>query len=157
MVTRIFIHGLESSNQGTKSVYFRKRYPDMIIPHFQGALEARMRELDGVLAGKEGIRIVGSSFGGLMAAIFARENAVRIERMVLLAPALNLMAPRLDTRAGISVPVWIYHGSEDEVLPLAEVKSVANEIFLQLSFHVVQDDHYLHKTFKSIDWDFLLS
>ena len=29
--TRVFIHGLESTSQGTKGVYFRERYPDMII------------------------------------------------------------------------------------------------------------------------------
>ena len=28
MMTKIFIHGLESSNQGTKSLFFRKKYPD---------------------------------------------------------------------------------------------------------------------------------
>ena len=30
-VTRVFIHGLESSSRGTKGVFFRDRYPDMII------------------------------------------------------------------------------------------------------------------------------
>ncbi len=43
---KIFIHGWESSNQGTKSIFFRERYPDMIIPNFTGNLEQRMEKLD---------------------------------------------------------------------------------------------------------------
>ena len=72
MSVRIFIHGLESSNQGTKSIYFRERYPDMIIPHFTGDLKERLDKLGEILSGKSDIRLVGSSFGGLMASLFAR-------------------------------------------------------------------------------------
>jgi pimeloyl-ACP methyl ester carboxylesterase len=154
---RIFIHGLESSNQGTKSVFFREKYPDMVIPYFTGPLDERMRSLRSVLFQKTGIILVGSSFGGLMATIFAMENKERVERMILLAPAINLVE-FADYRAKtISVPVWIYHGKSDEVIPLDDVERVAGSIFPVLSFHVVEDDHYLHKTFKTLDWDRLLS
>ena len=91
MSFRIFIHGLESSNQGTKSVFFREKYPDMAIPYFTGSLDERMRSLRSVLFQKTGVILVGSSFGGLMATIFAMENEERVERMILLAPAINLV------------------------------------------------------------------
>ena len=63
MVTRIFLHGLESSNQGTKSVFFRENFPDIIIPHFTGDLQQRMARLNEVLSARSEIIMVGSSFG----------------------------------------------------------------------------------------------
>jgi len=154
---RIFIHGLESSNQGTKSVFFREKYPDMAIPYFTGPLDERMRSLRSVLFQKTGIILVGSSFGGLMATIFAMENEERVERMILLAPGINLVEFVHYRSKTLSVPVWIYHGRSDEVIPLNDVERVARSVFHDLSFHVVEDDHYLHKTFKTLDWDRLLS
>ena len=91
-----------------------------------------------------------------MASLFAMENEPLVAKMILLAPAINLIefAPN---RKQISIPVWIYHGSDDQVIPLAEIESIARETFLNLSFHEVDDDHYLHKTFKTIDWESLLA
>jgi pimeloyl-ACP methyl ester carboxylesterase len=157
MPCRIFIHGLDSSNKGTKSNFFRQRYPEMFIPNFSGDLPVRMEKLSHILAGKTGIRLVGSSFGGLMGTMFTLENEPRVERLVLLAPAINLMPQIAHISKKISVPVWLYHGNEDDVIPLMKVEAVANQIFSNLSFHKVVDDHFLHKTFKRIDWDALLT
>ena len=157
MSVRIFIHGLESSNQGTKGLYFKQEFPDMIIPNFPGTLQERMQKLNRTLSKKSGIRLVGSSFGGLMAALFAMENERRVDRMILLAPALNLMGFSNAHERETSVPTWIYHGKDDEVIPLETVEEVAKKIFRHLSLHVVDDDHYLHKTFKRIDWQELLN
>jgi pimeloyl-ACP methyl ester carboxylesterase len=156
MPEKIFIHGLESSNQGTKAVFFREKFPDMIIPTFRGDLQQRMKKLKEALPHKSDIVLVGSSFGGLMASLFAMENESRVAKMILLAPAINLIgfAPK---RKQISIPVWIYHGSDDHVIPLAEIEPIARETFLNLSFHIVNDDHYLHKTYKTIDWEVLLA
>ena len=156
MSVRIFIHGLESSNQGTKAVFFKRKFPDMIIPNFPGNLQERMEKLNEILSEKSGIRLVGSSFGGLMASVFAMENERRVERLILLAPALNLMEFADYQEKEISVPVWIYHGKDDEVIPLKVVERVAKKSFRNLTFHVVDDDHFLHKTFKTIDWHGLL-
>ena len=154
---KIFIHGLESSNQGTKSIFFRERYPDMIIPNFPGNLEQRMTKLNEVLSEKSGIRLVGSSFGGLMATIFAMENEARVEKIVLLAPAIhNLRGSRDYPDRKIAVPTWVFHGRNDEVIPLKDVEHTARDIFRNLSFHIMDDDHSLHKTFKTLDWDGLL-
>ncbi|MCP4669532.1 MAG: alpha/beta hydrolase [Deltaproteobacteria bacterium] len=156
MPARIFIHGLESSNKGTKSVFFRDIFPDMIIPHFTGDLWERMEKLGTVLSGKSNIRLVGSSFGGLMAALFAIENESRVEKLILLAPAIHMMETSTYTIKKISVPVHIYHGKNDGVIPLDQVERAAGETFLNLSFHAPDDDHFLHKTFKTIDWVGLL-
>lgn len=157
MTVKIFIHGLESSNQGTKGLFFKREFPDMIIPNFPGTLQERMKKLNRTLSKRSGIRLVGSSFGGLMAALFAMENESRVERMILLAPALNLMGFSDTQERETSVPTWIYHGKDDEVIPLEIIKEVAKKIFRHLTLHVVDDDHYLHKTFKKIDWQELLN
>ncbi|HOF74682.1 MAG: alpha/beta fold hydrolase, partial [Pseudomonadota bacterium] len=104
-VTRVFIHGLESSSRGTKGVFFRDRYPDMIIEDFGGPLEARMKQLDGLLAGLRDLCLVGSSFGGLMAAIYACENEPRVRKVVLLAPALHVPDFRRFLGRRVTVPV----------------------------------------------------
>ena len=153
MPTRIFIHGLESSNKGTKSVFFRERYPDMIIPHFTGDLQERMKKLKELLEDETDMRLVGSSFGGLMACLFAAENETKIKKMILLAPAIHLIEFTSQKNKKVHVPVWIYHGKADEVIPLSDVKRVADETFSNLSFHAVDDDHFLHRTFQKIDWE----
>ena len=157
MSFKIFIHGLESSNQGTKSIFFRERYPDMIIPNFTGSLEKRMEKLNQILSESLNIRLVGSSFGGLMGSIFTMENESRVERLILLAPAINMMGFSDYRGKSISVPVHVYHSKDDEVIPLKDVEQVAKKTFQNLSFNSMDDDHSLHKTFKSIDWDRLLS
>ena len=157
MINRIYIHGLESSNKGTKAVFFREKYPHMIIPTFTGNLPERMVKLNRILFNKSDIRIVGSSFGGLMAALFAMENGSQVKRMILLAPAINMIGLAPQKQEKISVPVCIYHGRDDEVISLTDISPVAKEIFTDLSFNIVDDDHFLHKTFKTLDWDVLLA
>ncbi len=157
MSCRMFIHGLESSPQGTKAVFFRNRYPDMLTPHFTGPLRERMDRLNAMLAGKREITLVGSSFGGLMATLFALENEDRTKKLILLAPAINLVDLTAYSKGRLTLPVRIYHGRQDEVIALEEVERVAGNVFSDLRFHAVEDDHYLHKTFKAIPWDELLS
>ncbi len=157
MSFKIFIHGLESSDKGTKSVFFKQKYPDMVVPNFSGGLPERMEKLGDILSGETGIRLVGSSFGGLMGTIFTMENEFRVDKLILLAPAINLMAEIDQFQKKISAPVWVYHGSDDEVIPLDKVEDVAKNMFSNLSFQKVEDDHFLHRTFKTIDWDGLLS
>ena len=157
MATTLFIHGLESSNQGTKSVFFRERIPNMIIPNFPGDFDERMVKLRSIMEGKENIRIVGSSFGGLMATVFAMEAAGAVERLILLAPAIHRLDELKNVEtASIDIPTWIYHGTHDEVIPIRKVQEISEKLFTNLFFHAVDDDHFLHKTFKTLDWRLLL-
>ena len=156
MSLKIFLHGLKSTNQGTKSVFFRRNYPDMIIPNLFGSLEQRMKMLRELLADKSDISIVGSSFGGLMATVFSMENEFRVDRMILLAPAINLLGFSRYRERKISVPVTIFHGRNDDVIPFQPMNHVAERCFQNLSLHIADDDHSLHDTFSSIDWVKLL-
>ena len=79
---RVFIHGLESSSQGNKGRYFAERFPDMLIRDYTGDLAERLRQFGDVLAELDDLILVGSSFGGLMATIFAMENNDAVARIV---------------------------------------------------------------------------
>ncbi len=156
MVTRVFVHGLDSSSRGNKGTFFREKYPDMIIEDYPGDLENRMSKLCRILADKKDIILVGSSYGGLMAAIYACNNEDRIKRLILLAPALNLedFSPYRST--AIKSPVILYHGSRDDIVPPDPVHDIAEEVFQNLRYNIVDDDHSLSETFTSFDWDTLL-
>lgn len=155
-LNRVFIHGLESSSQGNKARYFRQRYPGMIIGDFQGPLQNRLKTLDGLIAGKRDLVLVGSSFGGLMAAIYTCKHPETVRRLILLAPALDLedFNPFHDMK--LDVPTTIFHGKKDDVVPLEPVRRIAERIFTNMSFHVLDDDHPLSTTFETLDWDELL-
>ena len=152
----VFIHGLESTARGTKGLFFRHNFPEMIIEDYVGNFAQRMRKLSGILAGKNGLVLVGSSYGGLMAAQFALQNVERVKKLILLAPALNLPEFGPDIHKPISLPVIIYHGTDDNIVDPYIVKSIAGKAFSQLEHHLVDDDHSLQNTFTSLDWHKLL-
>jgi pimeloyl-ACP methyl ester carboxylesterase len=155
--TRVFIHGLESSSQGTKGVFFRERYPEMIIDDFSGSFPQRMEKLGTLLAGKEDLILVGSSYGGLMAGVYACLNEERVKKVVLLAPALHLDPYRPYLNKKLHMPIAIFHGLRDDVVPLAAVRTIAEHLFVDHTFQALDDDHSLHNTFATLDWDTLLS
>ena len=153
----VFIHGLESSGQGVKGAFFKARYPRMIVEDFSGSFEERMAKLDALLADKDDMTLIGSSYGGLMAAVFACRNEKKIAKLILLAPALNHMPPEICRGLKLDFPVIVYHGNRDEVVPPGPVHDFARKIFTDLTYHLVQDDHALHQTFFTLAWDDLLS
>jgi pimeloyl-ACP methyl ester carboxylesterase len=154
--TLIFIHGLGGSSQGVKATLLRGLFPDILTPDFPGLLEQRMEKLRAILGQTRGWTLIGSSFGGLMATLFACQNPEQVERLVLLAPALTWPDFAADPPAPISVPTTIYHGRQDHLISLEILRSLAEQIFLDLTFHAVDDDHGLHKTAHAIDWPHLL-
>lgn len=154
--TLVFIHGLESTSQGTKGQFFHKYFPQMIIEDYFGSFDERMQKLLKLLAGKNNLVLVGSSYGGLMAAQFALQHEDRVKKLILLAPAL--MLPEFTPTAGqqLQLPVIIYHGTEDDIVDPHVVKGIAENIFPRLEHHLVHDDHPLTQTFPTLDWKKLL-
>jgi pimeloyl-ACP methyl ester carboxylesterase len=155
--TRVFIHGLDSSSRGAKGAFFQAKYPGMIVEDFDGPFEERMAKLEAVLAGKDGLILVGSSLGGLMAAAFSLRHRDKIAKLILLAPALNHLPPEMCRDLKLDFPVVIYHGSHDDVVPPGPVHDLARQIFTNLAYHLVEDDHSLHETVFTLPWDDLLS
>ncbi|MCG6534535.1 MAG: alpha/beta fold hydrolase [Syntrophales bacterium LBB04] len=154
--TLVFIHGLESTSQGVKGQFFRKYFPEMIIEDYTGNFAERMRKLSQLIAAKHNLILVGSSYGGLMAAQFALLNENLVQKIILLAPALNLPEFSPAPQQQLHIPVIIYHGTDDNIVDPYIVKSIAGKIFRQLEHHLVKDDHSLHETFPSLDWKKIL-
>lgn len=152
----IFIHGLEGTSQGVKATLLRQLFPGMQTPDFSGSLDERMRLLFSILGDRTGWKLIGSSLGGLMAALFACQRPHQVERLILLAPALILPEFAASPPEPVDVPTVIYHGSRDQLIPLAAVRPLAEAVFRNLSFREVDDDHGLYQTVHRIDWQTLV-
>ena len=75
----------------------------------------------------------------------------------MLAPALHLEPYEPFQDKVLHLPITIFHGLQDDVVPLDEVRLIAKRLFVNHLFNTVEDDHSLHKTFPVMDWDTLLS
>jgi len=154
----IFLHGLESSSQAYKASVLRKSYPELITPDFTGPLKARMEALYPILGEEKDWTIIGSSFGGLMGAIFTCDHPSQVRKLVMLAPALMLpeFASYLD-REPVPIPTTIIHGTQDDVVPLEAVREIAEKTFSNLTYHIVDDNHRLHVAADTLDWKKILA
>lgn len=153
----VFLHGLESSSCGTKAKWFKEHFPSMLVPDLTGSFENRMEQLMELVAGQNELVLVGSSFGGLMAAVFAHEYADRVKKIILLAPALNFPGYSEYLNRKSPVPAHLYIGRQDDVCPPDIVIPYAKRSFENIIIHESDDDHLLKATFCSIDWKGLLS
>ncbi len=152
----VYLPGLYSSGQAFKAQFLRARYPRLLTPDFSGDLGDRMRQLMPLLAPHDDWTLIGSSFGGLMAALYAAQNPRRVRKLVLLAPALiwpDFAAQELR----IATPSIVFLGKQDSVIPLAQVQPIVERVFTALDLRLVEDDHGLHATAQSVDWDALLA
>ncbi len=153
----IYLHGLDSNSQSGKARQFAEQFPGMITPDFTGEFEERMKQLKPILGRKKNWTIIGSSFGGLMGTVFTCKHPTQVRKLILLAPAL-LRDPfgsylNLET---VSVPTIIIHGTGDDVVPLEPVREIAEKLFANLQYIVVDDGHRLQKTFGELDWKEIL-
>jgi pimeloyl-ACP methyl ester carboxylesterase len=148
----IFIHGLISSGQSFKANLLRGTFPDILTPDFEGSLQERMAQLESILADQSGWVIIGSSFGGLMGALFTCQHPDQVKKLILLAPALIWPEFAQAPPPPVSVPTVVYHGLRDNIIPLDLVRPLAERAFTHLTFHAVDDDHGLKATVQAIDW-----
>ena len=162
----IFIHGLESSGKGFKAKFLKGLFPEIITPTFfphssnflmEDILKERMKELEVFLREKSNWIIIGSSFGGLMASIYALKNPERIKFLVLLAPFLTFPRYYDSETLPINIPVFAIHGINDRVVLARKARKHAKNIFTNLEYILVNDDHSLHQTVVKINWDILIN
>jgi pimeloyl-ACP methyl ester carboxylesterase len=100
-----FLHGFASSSRSTKAAYFRQKLaplgvtfqcPDLNEPDFSTLTMTRMLEqLEDELGKAPGVpaALIGSSLGGTLAILASACFAERIDRLVLLAPAVMFAKP----------------------------------------------------------------
>jgi uncharacterized protein len=93
----IYLHGFASGLQSGKAQYFRRRFAEvgmeMQIPDLnEGAFESltlsrQLRVIEGIAQGDD-VRLIGSSMGGYLAALYAARHP-EVTQLVLLAPAFG--------------------------------------------------------------------
>ena len=157
-VRLIYLHGLESDSNSGKARLFREWFPGMLTPDFKGSFEDRMSQLVPILSDKIDWTLIGSSFGGLMGTVFTCAHPTQVRKLVLLAPELlrEQFASYLDLEP-VSVPTVVIHGTLDTVVPLEPVREIAQKLFTNLTYHIVEDDHRLGKSVHELDWKEILS
>ncbi len=153
----IYLHGLESTSQSGKARQFAEKFPGMVTPDFTGEFEERMKQLNPILGRKKNWTIIGSSFGGLMGTVFTCQHPTQVRKLILLAPALlrDPFGSYLNLEP-VSVPTIIIHGTGDDIVPLEPVRELAEKIFTNLQYIIVDDGHRLQKAFGELDWEEIL-
>ena len=149
---KMFLHGLDSSSQGRKARLLAAMGVE--TPDFTGDLAARMAQLEPML-GEERWVLVGSSFGGLMAALWTMRYPERVHRLILMAPAFHRQ--EFVVTRPVDVPTLLVHGTRDTVVPHELARQRAAEAFTQLRVEWVDDDHRLEATALRMDWATLMA
>ena len=118
-----YLHGFTSSPKSTKAGYFAERLhehgvelrsPDFNEPDFATMTLTRMldqlsRDLDETGGGPAAM--IGSSLGGALAVLAADRLPDRVDRLVLLAPAVMLAKPGHHLVPPDRIEEWRRHGS----------------------------------------------
>jgi pimeloyl-ACP methyl ester carboxylesterase len=114
----VYLHGFASSAHSSKAAYLRAKAaergvelltPDFNEPDFGGLTITRMvtqvsHLIDGLPPGS--LNLIGSSLGGFVALQVALQHPARIERLVLLAPALDFSGNRLKDLGDRGLDEW---------------------------------------------------
>lgn len=147
----VYLHGFASSPQSHKAQAFHSALPGLEIPELDAGdfehltVTGQLAVVENLLRG-EPARLVGSSMGGYLAALYAASHP-EISRLVLLAPAFGF-APRWKEKTSLEVfhhgtktmrrvhyglvedasrypptpdftqPALIFHGRNDDVVPV---------------------------------------
>jgi pimeloyl-ACP methyl ester carboxylesterase len=118
-----YLHGFASSAKSTKAGYFADRLrehgitlrcPDFNEPDFATLTLTRMlAQLQQHIeaAGDRPATVIGSSLGGTLAILAADKLAPRIDRVILLAPAVMFAKPGHHLLPAERIDEWRRHGS----------------------------------------------
>ncbi|MFT7622523.1 MAG: pimeloyl-ACP methyl ester carboxylesterase [Myxococcota bacterium] len=132
-----YVHGFGSSSLSRKGGMLRERFaalgqtlylPDLNVPSFEqltytGALSA-LSALDEREGGNKQWRLIGSSMGSYISARWAELNPDRVDRLVLLCPAFDLMTRWPQMMGEVAFGLWqrkgafFFAGPDGEPAPL---------------------------------------
>jgi pimeloyl-ACP methyl ester carboxylesterase len=135
----LYLHGFVSSSQSTKAAFFRERLharhvavvtPDFNEPDFASLTMTRMLDQLGreIATDDRPVVLMGSSLGGTLAILAAARFGKRIDRLVLMAPAVMFAKPghhllppeRIDEwRRRGALPFFHYGYNEERLLNYA--------------------------------------
>jgi uncharacterized protein len=134
----LYLHGFASSPQSSKAAFFRTRLanhdvpvhiPDFNTPDFSTLTISRMIDQVGQalddLTRDSRVVLIGSSLGAFVAVQVALRYRPRIDRLVLLAPALDFSENRLRTLGDRGIDDWrrtnelqVFHHGFGRLMPL---------------------------------------
>ena len=132
----IYLHGFASSPNSAKAQYFCSAFAelaiDLKIPDLNQGNFSQLtikRQIEQILAlfppNPTPVTLIGSSLGGLTAELLA-EKSLQVQRLVLLAPALEFLSHWLPQLGEAKLKQWqaeqqlmVYHYAEKRSLPLS--------------------------------------
>ena len=132
----IYLHGFASTSASGKATYLGQRLrdrgiafdaPDLNLPDFSTLTVTRMLEQTHALLEKAGrpVTVIGSSLGGFVAVNAAAKWPALVERVVLMAPALDFSHTGLSGPGGVSIEQWrragqlnIFHFGYGRMVPI---------------------------------------
>jgi pimeloyl-ACP methyl ester carboxylesterase len=167
----VYVHGFASSDRSTKAGYLASRLashgialrsPNFNLPDFASLTMTRMLDQLAGAIGGGGATLIGSSLGGTVAVLAAARLADRIDRLVLLAPAVTfakeghrLLPPErvADWRRRGALPFFHYGDNCERLLDFAFYEDIRRydafqAVFSQptLIFQGVRDASVDHRT-----------
>ena len=131
-----YLHGFASSALSSKAAFFRARLaehgitlatPDFNLPDFSTLTITRMLQhvADALGNPVEPAVLIGSSLGGFVAVQTALDRPALVDRLVLLAPALDFRADRVGDLGDRSLEEWrktdrldVFHHAYGRVMPV---------------------------------------
>ena len=132
----VYLHGFASSARSTKATFFAEKLtskgiemlvPDLNQPDFSTLTVTRMLKQAGdvIDAAGDPIALIGSSLGGFVAVQAALEHHARVQRLVLLAPALDFDGNRLSELGDRGLEEWkasnrleVFHFAYGRMMPV---------------------------------------
>lgn len=143
----LYLHGFASSPRSRKAKAFQSALPDLEIPELDGGdfehltVSGQLAIVERTLRG-EPARLIGSSMGGYIAALYAAAHP-EVSRLVLLAPALGF-APRWKEKTSLEVfhhgtgtVRSVHHGLIDDAMQHPPIPDFTQPCLI---FHGVRDD-----------------
>lgn len=132
----VYLHGFASSSHSGKATYLGARLrargfdvaiPDLNLPDFSTLTVTRMLDQTRAIVEQAAgpVTIVGSSLGGFVAVQAAAAWPERVERLVLLAPALDFSEEGVSGPQGADLVQWqrdgaiaVFHYGYGRMLPI---------------------------------------
>jgi pimeloyl-ACP methyl ester carboxylesterase len=132
----LYLHGFASSAQSSKASFFAAKLaerglaletPDLNEPDFSTLTISRMiAQVTAAIDGGEGpVALIGSSLGGFVAVQAALARPDRVQRLVLLAPALDFGGNRMRALGGRGLEDWqatnrldVFHYGYGRMIPV---------------------------------------
>jgi len=132
----LYLHGFASSPRSSKATFFAEKLaakgintvtPDLNEPGFSTLTVTRMlkRAGDAIGAASGPVALIGSSLGGFVAVQAALRHGIRVQRLVLLAPALDFDGNRLSELGDRGLDEWkasnrleVFHHAYGRLMPV---------------------------------------